>query len=470
LLVDGDPLRFNHDLVRQVAYDAISPWRRRILHRRAAEALDAMLTPRGEPAWAAMASHYEQAGDAVDATRCLEQAALAARRLHAHQEAIGYLERALALGQNMPVQVEMEARLHELRGDSLMARGQHETAETAFSAALERRHAEQRLARAVLQRKVADSLRARMVTAQAEAAGIQALETLGAPAPDWPAAWQHAWLDIQLSLMSILYLRGDDHGLAGLTEAIKPMLASSGTAAHRIDHLRSLAELAVRREHFTLSPTAVESFVTLLAAAQETDDLARIAWAQFGLGFGLLWSDRAAEAAAPLLAGLKLAEACGLAHTEALCLTYLACLYRFLGDAAQARLYAEHSLAATQQVDMPIYRAVAHANLAALHWRAGQVGAAQAAAEQALALWGDYAYPFRWLAHWVLLAVHTGRGELAEAQAQVQAILQPSQRRQPGELPETLAAAARAWQAGDQDAAHPAWQQSLARARAGGYL
>lgn len=470
LLVDGGPLRFIHDLVRQVAYDAISPWRRRILHRRAAETLRDARSSQHDPVWAAMAGHYEQAGDVVEAIRCLEQAALAAQRLHAHQAAIEHLERALALGQNMPAQNGTEAQLQELLGDSRMARGQHEAAETAYAAALQHRSADQRLARAVLQRKTAESLRARMVTPQAEAAATQALETLGTSAPDWPTAWQHAWLDIQLSLMSILYLRGDYHSLAGLTEAVQPVLASIGTAAHRIDYLRSLAELAVRREHFTLSSAAVESFAALLAAARETDDLARIAWAQFGVGFSLLWSDQAAEAAAPLQAGLELAEQSGLAYTEVLCLTYLACTHRFLGDAVEARHYAEHSLAATRQVDMPVYRAVAHANMAALHWREGTVEAAQAEAERALALWGDYPYPFRWLAHWVLLAVHTGRGELAAAAAQAQAILHPSQRRQPGELPETLAAAVSDRNAGEMEAARTALQRSLELARSTGYL
>ena len=119
---------------------------------------------------------------------------------------------------------------------------------------------------------------------------------------------------------------------------------------------------------------------------------------------------------------------------------------------------------------MPIYRAAAHANLAAQHWRAGQVEAAQTEAERAMALWGDYPYPFRWLACWVLLAVHTACEELTEAAAQVQAILHPSQRRQPGELPETLAAAAAAWQAGEPAAARAALQRSLELARAVGYL
>jgi hypothetical protein len=432
--------------------------------------MDGTLTPTGEPAWAAMAGHYEQAGDASEAIRSLEQAAKAAGRLHAQQEAIGYLKRALALGQNIPAQRETRARLQELLGDSRMARGQHEAAETAYAAALDHRPAEQRLARAILLRKAADSLKARMLVAEAEKTVSQALETQGTPAPDRPTAWQHAWLDSQLSLMSILYLRGDYHGLAELTDAVQPVLASNGTAAHRIDYLRSLAELAVRREHFTLSPTAVVSFEDLLAAARETDDVARIAWAQFGLGFSLLWSDRTAEAAAPLLAGLELAEQSGLAYTEMLCLTYLACTYRFLGNAYFFRHYVQRSRAAGQQVDMPIYRAAAHANLAAQEWREGQLEAAQTEAKRALGLWGDYPYPFRWLACWVLLAVHTAREELAEAVAQAQAVLHPSQRRQPGELPDTLAAAAAAWEAGEQDAALTALQRSLELAQSAGYL
>ena len=470
LLADGRSLRFSHDLVRQVAHDGISPWRRRIQHRRAAEALRDLLTTQEDPAWPAMAGHYEQAGDAAETVRCFEQAALAAGRLHAHQEAIGYLERALALGRILSAQSETEARLQELLGDSRMARGQHEAAEMAYAAALDHRPAEQRLARSVLQRKMADSLGARMVTTQAETAVIQALETLGTPAPDWPAAWQHAWLDSQLSLMSILYLRGDYHGFAAMTEVVQPMLASVGTAAHRIDYLSSLAELAVRREHFTLSDTTVALCEAFLAAAQEADDPARLALARFGLGFGLLWADRPAQAVASLLAGVELAEQGGLAYTEVLCLTYLAFTHRLLGDAVEARRYAERSLVASQQVDAPVYRAAAFSNLAAQHWRAGQVDVALAEAERALALWGDYPYPFRWLANWVLLAVHTGRGELAEAVVQTQAILHPSQRRQPGELPEMLAAAASAWQAGQQETARAALQQSLNLARAAGYL
>ncbi len=87
-----------------------------------------------------------------------------------------------------------------------------------------------------------------------------------------------------------------------------------------------------------------------------------------------------------------------------------------------------------------------------------------------MAIWGDFPYPFRWLAHWVLLAIHAGRGELAEAVEQAEAILHPSQRRQPGDLPEVLATAVQAWHSGDAEAARAALQRAIDLARAEGYL
>ena len=470
LLEGGETQRFSHDLVRQAVYDQISPWRRRILHRRAAEALDGARPPRGDPAWAAVAGHYDRAGDAAEAIRCLVLAASAAQRLHAHQEAIGHARRALALSAQAPPPPEQLARLHETLGDSLLVRGQHAAAEEAFAAALALTPVGDRLAQASRHGKVAATLQARLLMAEAEAASDRALAALGDPAGEWPPsaaasassvepssvepssvepssveAWQRAWLELQLARMQILYSKGDLDALARLVGAVEPAVAAAGSPAYRADFVTGLIDVAVRREHFTLSAGTVTATETLLAAAQETGDPARLAWGWFGLGFARLWAGQLGAAAAPLLTGLRQAQELGLAHTEVVCLTYLSCTYRFLGDAVEARRFAERSLAVTRQVDMPIYRGTAHANLAALRWRERLVDAAQAEAERALALWGDHPYPFRWLAGWVLLAVHAARGDMARAVAQAQAILHPSQRRQPGDLPALLENAVRAW-------------------------
>lgn len=95
LLEDDADYRFQHDIIRMVVYDDLSPLRRQLLHRRAGEALE-----RHRPsAVAALARHFERAGqEHVDtAIRYLVLTADHARGVYAHEEAIDHYERALAL-------------------------------------------------------------------------------------------------------------------------------------------------------------------------------------------------------------------------------------------------------------------------------------------------------------------------------------------------------------------------------------
>ncbi len=90
---------FSHDKLRAVAYAGLSPVQRRVLHRRAAETLAALASTAdgaGELA-AQLAHHHLAAGDEQKALGYLIQAGDHTRVMHAHQEAIGYYERAIAL-------------------------------------------------------------------------------------------------------------------------------------------------------------------------------------------------------------------------------------------------------------------------------------------------------------------------------------------------------------------------------------
>jgi len=89
---------FSHGRIRDAAYAGLGPPRRRHLHLEIARALE-----RGDnPAPAAIAPHYEQAGAGAQAIRWHERAAEAAQWLHAHAEAVRSLERALALSGQLP--------------------------------------------------------------------------------------------------------------------------------------------------------------------------------------------------------------------------------------------------------------------------------------------------------------------------------------------------------------------------------
>src|SRR5439155_11471375 len=58
----GEGYDFSHARLREVAYAELRPPRRRLLHRRVAEALEVLHTDRLDPVSGDIAAHYEQAG------------------------------------------------------------------------------------------------------------------------------------------------------------------------------------------------------------------------------------------------------------------------------------------------------------------------------------------------------------------------------------------------------------------------
>jgi tetratricopeptide (TPR) repeat protein len=92
---------FAHGRMRDVAYESTSLARRRLLHRRTAEAL--RLSPTGHnrddrTRFALIAGHERQAGRATEAVGAYLRAADQAEVVFANREAIAHLESAIALG------------------------------------------------------------------------------------------------------------------------------------------------------------------------------------------------------------------------------------------------------------------------------------------------------------------------------------------------------------------------------------
>jgi tetratricopeptide (TPR) repeat protein len=86
-------LAFPHRLLAQAVSDALTPWRRRLLHGRAAEAL-----ARVQPHNAAMlAKYYAEAGAWEMAVRYFEQAALQAGQAAAYATALALIDQAMAV-------------------------------------------------------------------------------------------------------------------------------------------------------------------------------------------------------------------------------------------------------------------------------------------------------------------------------------------------------------------------------------
>ncbi|MEZ4864261.1 MAG: AAA family ATPase [Caldilineaceae bacterium] len=101
---------FSHDRIREVAYADVGPARRRLLHHRVAQALEAIHAANLEPVNGQVAVHYEQAGLWEQAIHYYQQAAETARRICAYNDSVHSLNRGLALIATLPVTVEQQRK------------------------------------------------------------------------------------------------------------------------------------------------------------------------------------------------------------------------------------------------------------------------------------------------------------------------------------------------------------------------
>lgn len=94
---------FTHDKLREVAYGEISAPQRRMLHRRIAQALEAISAEDLDSVSGQLARHYECAGMIEQSLSHYQRAAAVAQRVYANEDAISLLSRSLELLALLPV-------------------------------------------------------------------------------------------------------------------------------------------------------------------------------------------------------------------------------------------------------------------------------------------------------------------------------------------------------------------------------
>lgn len=97
---------FSHDRIREMAYASRSLARRRLLHRRVAQALEHIYATDLNSISSELAAHYEHAGLPQQAIVFYQQAAGVAQRIYAHVEASSYLIKALGLLDRLPATLD----------------------------------------------------------------------------------------------------------------------------------------------------------------------------------------------------------------------------------------------------------------------------------------------------------------------------------------------------------------------------
>ncbi|MCB9123805.1 MAG: hypothetical protein H6643_04715, partial [Caldilineaceae bacterium] len=137
---DTNDYDFTHDRLRDVAYAAISPAQRKLLHRRVAGAL-VQASADTDAVSAQIAGHLHAGGDLRGAIGYYQRAVVVALRLFAYQEAIALIERALALVQALPpsavtLESELELQMKLCTAWSAITSYLGKEAERAYSRAL----------------------------------------------------------------------------------------------------------------------------------------------------------------------------------------------------------------------------------------------------------------------------------------------------------------------------------------------
>lgn len=440
---------FSHNKIRETAYAGLSAARRRLLHRRVAQALVQLHAHDLDAVSGQIGSHFELAGQFALAVAHYRQAADASQRVYANAGAIQYYRRALLLlGAPPPQDQATAATLWERLGDVLGLTGQYEAARAAYRQGLALTAALDRLRQAEMQRKTGNTWREIREYGPARQAYDAAVRILGEPPTADPLSadrstaaerWQQAWIELRIDLINLLYWQNQTSEAVALLETMHPLVERHGSDYQRVRFFIWSALIVLRRDRYAPSPgTAADlrraqTAAAGLAIAQETPLII------FQLGFLLLWHGAYDDAQEHFERALELAERSGDITLQARCLTYLAIVARFgrAADETARRTAALMQVATAAQ--MPEYIAVARANQAWLAWRQGDWDAAQMHGQAALALWAGlpFSYGFQWLALWPLLAVALRQEQASLAVEYVCRLLHPSQQR----LPDAMSAA-----------------------------
>lgn len=468
----ADSYDFSHDKLRDVAYSSLSGARRRLLHRRIAQALEVLSVGNPDAVSGQVAAHYELAGLLELAIPYYQRAGEVAQRVYANAEAIHYYERAVALLEGFSGHPQEATTLYERLGDLYHLIGQHSKAEAAYQQSLQRVLPPNPLERARLQRKIGNTYTSQRRYEQAIQTYYMALTALGPEQLLATEEWWHEWFEIEVAQMGCYYWQGQLENIQVLIEKTRPFVEQHGTPAQRAGFFHALVRMNLRRDRYIMTSATLEHVHNYLAAARESDNPAAVAYAIYMVGYCWFLHHELARAEDQMQSTLAFAQQVGDVALQTRCLTYLTITYRKRGAIEQVQRFVAQSLEAATAADMPDYIAAAKANEAWLSWRTGNLALAKEKGQVALTTWqsSPFAWPFHWLALWPLIAVALTQDDVTSAVEAAHALLGPSQLPVPDDLATLLEQVILAWDSGEPDLAPSLLQEALTLAQRLQYL
>ncbi|MDR3435530.1 protein kinase domain-containing protein [Telmatospirillum sp.] len=413
---ETDDFRFMHDKIREIADSQLTRGTRQALHRSIAGALEDVGAARhgNEDRHADLGHHWAAAGEPERAEPHLHAAARQAQRLHATAEAVRLFAATLRELEQFPLRDQTwrcEAlAVNESLGDVLALQGDHAAARKAFAAAVAVA-ADVPVARARLHRKTGKTWEIEHAHENALAAYAKGEEALLAVQSDVARDVIHERIQIKLNRIWIFYWLNRLDEINAELDEVRPLIESHGLPTHRYHYFMSLVNRDDRRNRYRVAPQTLDYAERMVAAAQESGDLADIAFARFVFGFALLFAADMEKAEVELSEAIQRSRRIGDTSGETRAVAYLVILHRRCGRVAETRELAAKLMTIATKRRMGDYLGVAHAALGWCAWRQGDRAEARDHCDRALAVWNElpFPHPFQWTAVLTQFALYDGQ-------------------------------------------------------------
>lgn len=422
---------FSHDKLRDAALAGASGARRQMLHRQVADALVDLAGSDLENRSGEIAGHYDEAGSAGLAIHYYRMAGENARKIYANQRALQYYQQAIALYQageagssHSEITAELPGCLYEELGDVLALVGKFQEARAAYEHALSQGVSSEALWRAQVYRKISAVLIQEYQRQQALDALDLAEQALGLSPEEGLLTERQEWIQIQLARSNTLYWLNQPEEMDAIHRRICSLVDVDGRLDQQAELLDQQLMARFRHERYRLSAETVETARRRLALVNKLGVPYDIGWAQFHMGFALLWYGDPLAARKWLELCYAAAMRMGARLLEVRSLTYLSIASRQLGDAQSLREQSLRLYELAKDVGEFHYQGISLANQGWLAWREGDYERAEQLCASAKEIWRQKGGGiFHWLAEWVLLAVAVARQDLLVAEECALALL-----------------------------------------------
>lgn len=472
--VSSDVYDFTHDLLRQAAFGHLSMAHRRLLHRKVAEAYQRLDQTALHPRHAEIASQYEHAGMFLQAVQHYQLAAENAMAVFANSEALRHIQRAVELAEKVGVEENTgvsQAKFSDLlekMGDLLALDGKYLQAQACYERTLALTCTPPCIWRSKVYRKICDCQVPQYSHAPAAHQALdQAEQALQYSTEAGTLEELQEWIQIQLDRIQLYYWSNQPDLMETVIQKIEPEVKAQGRIDQKITLLSHQYQARMRYERYRLSTATIALVLRRLELTEKLSDPYEQAVAQFQYGFALLWYGDLPRAREGLEKALEATSRVGARILQVRSLAYLSVVYRKQNDYAALAEVIPPLLEQSLPMGEYFYYGIGLANQGWKAWQEGDPGQAERLCNEAKKAWANVgAMVFHMLAEWVLLAIAASRGNLSQAEACAQSLLDPDPNYRPVTEPAAnlLRQALSACQIQDREGALNLYNQALAEA------